>query len=278
LAARRRRFRYATLGVALLLLAGAHLAHGLDPRLTPALIAAGAGFAAAGGGVPGLVLAVFGAGLAPLDVPLRVAFAVGALAIFERSSRLSEETDRVTEQSFTDRLTGLHTYAFFGEALRHEVGRVKRYGGCLSLIILDLDRFKEFNDRHGHAAGNVVLARVGTTIRRLKRESDLAARFGGEEIVVLVPGSARQALALAERIRDAVADIGAGAGRRALGTTISAGVAEFPTDAQTAEQLFGAADAALYAAKRGGRNRVVLAHAYADGPLETGHLARARAG
>jgi diguanylate cyclase (GGDEF)-like protein len=167
----------------------------------------------------------------------------------------------VAEQSFTDRLTGLYTYAFFTEALEQEVRRGRRYGAVFSLIVLDLDRFKDFNDRYGHAAGNELLERTGLAIRRLKRDSDVAARYGGEELVVLVPGPAEHAIGLAERIREAVAEIGisAGTGRRLVGTTVSAGIGEFPVDGRTAEDLFASADAALYQAKRGGRDRIEVA-------------------
>jgi diguanylate cyclase (GGDEF)-like protein len=260
LAVRRRRFRASTLVLALACLIGAQFASAVDPRLVPALVAAGVGFAAAGGGFPGLILAIFGAGLAPLDTPLRIAFGVGALAVFDRASRRDDEADRVSEQSFIDRLTGLHTYAYFTDVLHREVGRVRRYGGCCALVVLDLDRFKDFNDRYGHAAGNALLAKVGAAILHEQRESDISARFGGEELVVLVPGSARQATALAERIRQAVEEIlvTPAHGRRPVGTTVSAGVAEFPADARTADELFAAADAALYQAKRRGRNQVAV--------------------
>jgi diguanylate cyclase (GGDEF)-like protein len=258
---RRRRFRVATLALAIAMLAGAHVVLPFWPVAAPALTAAGVGFAAAGGGIPGLVVAVFGAGLAPFDTPLRVAFAVGAVAVYERASRRDDEVDRVTTQSFTDRLTGLYTYGFLTEALEQEVRRSRRYDEVFSLIVLDLDRFKDFNDRYGHAAGNELLAKVGATITRLKRDSDIAARYGGEELVVVVPGPASHAYALAERIREAVADIGvsAGTGRRTVGTTVSSGIGEFPADGRTPKELFAAADAALYAAKREGRNRVMVA-------------------
>jgi diguanylate cyclase (GGDEF)-like protein len=266
---RRRRFRLVTICVAAVLLCAAQAAALIEPKAVAVLVAAGVGLAAAGGGLPGLVFAVFGAGLAPLDTPLRVAFGVGALAVYERVSHLSQETDRATEQSFTDHLTGLRSYAFFREALRHEVQRARRYGGCCALVVLDLDRFKEFNDRYGHAAGNQLLARVGGAILTATRQSDVAARFGGEELVVLVPGDATTAAAVAERIRVAVAAITVttGAGRAPVGTTVSVGVAEYPQDAATADALFAAADAALYAAKRTGRNRVVVARAATDADL-----------
>jgi diguanylate cyclase (GGDEF)-like protein len=267
LAVRRRRFRVSTLVLALACLISAQFAAAIDPRLVPALVAAGVGFAAAGGGFPGLIVAIFGAGLAPLETELRIAFGVGALAVFDRASRRDDEAERVSSESFVDRLTGLHTYAYFTDVLEREVGRVRRYGGCCALVVLDLDRFKEFNDRYGHAAGNALLAKVGAAIRHEQRDSDISARFGGEELVVLVPGSARQAMALAERIRQAVEELVVmpAQGRRPVGTTISAGVAEYPADARTADELFAAADAALYQAKGRGRNQVAVTTAVAGG-------------
>ena len=270
LAVRRRRFRFGTLALALVCLVAAQFVAAVEPRAVPALVAAGVGFAAAGGGLPGLLLAVFGAGLAPLDTPLRIAFGVGALAIFDRASRRDDEAERVTAQSLTDRLTGLHTYAYFSDVLQREVGRVRRYGGCCSLVVLDLDHFKDFNDRYGHAAGNALLSKVGAAVLHEQRESDISARFGGEELVVLVPGSSRQAVALAERVRQAIEGlvVAPGPGRRPVGTTVSAGVAEYPADARTADELFAAADAALYQAKRRGRNQVVVTTVTVDSERE----------
>ena len=95
----------------------------------------------------------------------------------------------------------MRDYDFFAESLRSEVARVRRYGGCVALVILDLDRFKAFNDRHGHGAGNRLLASVGQTIAREKRDADVAARFGGEEFAVLVSGRTGDGVRAAERLR-----------------------------------------------------------------------------
>ena len=180
--------------------------------------------------------------------------------MFDRASRRDDEAERVTAQSLTDRLTGLHTYAYFTDVLQREVGRVRRYGGCCALVVLDLDHFKDFNDRYGHAAGNALLAKVGAAIRYEQRESDISARFGGEELVVLVPGSARQAVALAERVRQAIEELVVVPGRPAAGR--HDGVRRRrrvprPTRAPP-DELFAAADAALYQAKRRGRNQVAV--------------------
>jgi diguanylate cyclase (GGDEF)-like protein len=257
---RARRFRLVSLVGGAVLLALAYVAARYQPVAAPALTAAGVGFLAAGGGLPGLVAACVGAGLAPLDGPVRVALGVAAVAVYDRTSRRDDDHDDLAEQAFVDRLTGLRTYAYFTEALAREIARVRRHGGSCALVVLDLDRFKEFNDRHGHAAGNALLSRVGAAVAGLVRSTDVACRFGGEELVVLVPGTSRQAAQLAERIRAAVAEITvpAGPGRRPAGTTVSAGVAACPADGRNAEDLFAAADAALYRAKASGRNRVVV--------------------
>ena len=186
-----RRSRLLSIAAALVCFGLSFAAQVAWPAATPALTAAGCGLAAAGGGFAGLVVAVFGAGLAPLETELRVALGIGALAVFDRSSRVGEAAEEIAQRAVLDRLTGLYNYEFFAETLENEVGRVSRYGGRCSLVLFDLDRFKEVNDRYGHAAGNDLLERVGAEILRLKRHSDVAARFGGEELAVLVPGPAR---------------------------------------------------------------------------------------
>ena len=112
---------------------------------------------------------------------------------------------RIASLSLVDRLTGVHNYAFFEDALPRECRRAERYGLPLSLVLLDLDRFKAFNDRHGHDAGNRLLTAVGEAIRANSRASDIAARYGGEEFALIVPGPAEEAMEAAERIRSAVA-------------------------------------------------------------------------
>jgi len=248
------------------LLVAAQVAADRYPDAVPVLVAAACGLAAAGGGIPGLVLAAFGAGTAPLDTPLRVAFAVGAVVVFERATRAREEAARITQASMIDALTGLYTYAYFEEALELEVRRARRYGGTVSLLLLDLDRFKAFNDRHGHAAGNDLLASVGRELLRHCRDSDLVARFGGEELAVLVPGPAQDALVLADRVRTAISALRVDVRGGSAGTTVSVGVAETGPGTRSPDDLFAAADAALYAAKHGGRNRVVSAPSTWDPP------------
>ena len=112
----------------------------------------------------GGVLAAAAVAATPLPTPIRIALAVGALVNGELHEHRRRAGRRLAVRSFTDRLTGLRNYDFFAESLRSEVARVRRYGGCVTLVILDLDRFKAFNDRHGHGAGNRLLASVGQTI------------------------------------------------------------------------------------------------------------------
>ncbi len=164
--------------------------------------------------------------------------------------------------SLTDRLTGLYNYGTFVDYLHNEVTKVDRYGGQLTLLMLDLDHFKEFNDRHGHEAGNELLRKVGATLRGLVREADVAARYGGEEFAVLINGDEAQGYELAERLRRAVENLAVTPrGARPVRVTVSVGVASYPGAASDEATLIERADAALYASKRRGRNRVTIATA-----------------
>jgi diguanylate cyclase (GGDEF)-like protein len=127
-------------------------------------------------------------------------------------------------------------------------------------VLLDLDHFKAFNDEHGHEAGNRLLAAVGEAIRRSTRASDVAARFGGEEFALIVPGPAEEAIEAAKRIRVAVAEVSiVVAGGEAAGTTISAGVADqLNGSGDDGARMLDQADKALYYSKAAGRDRVSL--------------------
>lgn len=161
------------------------------------------------------------------------------------------------QNSVTDRLTGLPNYAYFSDALVRECRRADRYGHPLSMVLIDIDKFKAFNDKHGHEAGNRFLVEVGKAIRESLRSSDLAARYGGEELVVIVQGHVSEAVEVADRVRARVARIKVpvpGGGR--AGTTLSAGVSEYVPGTDLGDLLVDQADKALYAAKDGGRNQV----------------------
>lgn len=150
----------------------------------------------------------------------------------------------------TDGLTGLDNRRSFEVALEREVARSMRTGEQLTLVLLDIDYFKELNDRHGHQVGDRVLRATGAALREVCREFDTAARYGGEEFVVLLPGcSSDRAIGAAERLRAAIAALD-----EDVSVTASAGVATLPLNAADAAGLVRAADQALYQSKRRGRD------------------------
>lgn len=163
--------------------------------------------------------------------------------------------------SVTDRLTELYNHGYFQQRLEEEFKRSARFGHPMSLIMLDIDDFKMFNDSHGHVRGDDVLKGVSGVIRSNLREMDIAARYGGEEFVVVLPETDTDgAFAVAERIREGVEALSfAEASGDIVGRTVSVGVASFPHNAKTALRLLEAADNAMYSAKRAGKNRVEAA-------------------
>jgi diguanylate cyclase (GGDEF)-like protein len=163
--------------------------------------------------------------------------------------------DVCEEAAFTDHLTGLANRRRFERQLEREVGRVERYGHAFSLLMIDIDSFKDLNDSFGHDAGDDAIRRLSKVLREGTRGIDLAARIGGEEFAVLLVETNKQGgLEVAERLRAAIKVLEI---PKARYITASFGVAECPTDAQTAAGVWKAADVALYEAKRNGRDRVV---------------------
>ncbi|MFN8111055.1 MAG: diguanylate cyclase [Thermoleophilia bacterium] len=195
--------------------------------------------------------------------------AVGlSLLVAGRHAALTRDLRRAATESLTDRLTALPNYAFISDALPRELRRAERYGHQVSLLLLDLDRFKRFNDQYGHADGNRLLARVGGTLLACARASDLPARFGGEEFVIVIPGPLAEAAEAAERIRKAVAESRIPVGAAHLGTTVSIGIAEHAKGERLdGSDLVARADRALYAAKQGGRDRCMVMRADAEEPV-----------
>ena len=184
-------------------------------------------------------------------------FACGLLlGRVERRSRNAQR--ELAASTLTDRLTGLYNYGTFVDYLHNEVTKVDRYGGELCLLMLDLDHFKQFNDRHGHEAGNELLRSLGATIRSTVRTADLPARYGGEEFAVLIRGDETHGYELAERLRRAVEDVTVEVRGELVCTTLSAGIAAYPAAAADEAELIESADAALYESKRRGRNRVTI--------------------
>jgi diguanylate cyclase (GGDEF)-like protein len=172
-------------------------------------------------------------------------------------ARLFEQTERLAT---TDGLTGLLNHRAFQARLDEHLAQAQRYGKKLSLILCDIDHFKAVNDTYGHPVGDVVLKGVARTLGRDARTTDVVARYGGEEFAVVLPETdAAGALVIAERIRERVAALSLDTGQGPLAVTMSLGVATFPGDGARKAELVERADACLYEAKRGGRNRSVSA-------------------
>jgi len=181
----------------------------------------------------------------------------GPLAIAIDNARLHAE---VKTMALTDAVSGLANRRAFDDLLTTELMRASRYGHPISLIILDLDSFKEYNDNYGHPAGDVRLKEIGEMLRENVREPDIAARYGGEEFAVILPNTTELgAVKLAERLREAAearANQKNHSGGAISGYTISLGVATYPEDAKNVKDLLLAADNAELTAKRLGKNRV----------------------
>lgn len=175
--------------------------------------------------------------------------------------RLRQARDELEQLSITDALTGLVNRRRLIAQMEVEIERSRRHERRFCVLILDVDHFKRFNDRHGHLAGDDVLKGVAARLKDVVRNVDTVARFGGEEFVVMLPEEeASEALVIAERIRARVAAEPFSTGDQGTeSVTVSVGVAEFPTSGENLEALLAAADAALYRAKRGGRDRVASA-------------------
>jgi diguanylate cyclase (GGDEF)-like protein len=190
---------------------------------------------------------------------------LGVIASFAIENTINRA--RLVRSGLTDFLTGWHNRRYLNARLKEELARAQRQGTHLTCLVIDLDRFKQINDQHGHLVGDMALREAAQRVDAHIRGSDAAARFGGDEFVVLAPGiPAEQAAVLAERIRIAVAEtpltISSGA---KLNMTVSIGVAGIMLSREeadlkaAAERLLSDADAALYRAKQLGRNRVELA-------------------
>lgn len=161
--------------------------------------------------------------------------------------------------SVTDSLTGLHNRTQLADLLSRELARCKRHLHPFSILMIDIDHFKRFNDTNGHQAGDDILRQVAEIIRRHLRASDVAARYGGEEFLILLTETApERALGVAEKLRAAVEET---RGQRKKGVTVSIGVASFPDDGDDVDTIIREADVALYKCKRAGRNRVAMASA-----------------
>ena len=168
--------------------------------------------------------------------------------------------ERTRQIAITDRLTGLYNFGYFHERLKEERMRAERYHRLLSLIIFDIDHFKKYNDANGHPAGNEVLKKIAAILKEEAREVDIVARYGGEEMVIVLPETSRRRSAeLAQRILDRISSTRFShmESQPMKKITVSAGVATYPVDADNEEDLVKKADSSLYQAKSEGRDRVV---------------------
>jgi two-component system cell cycle response regulator len=168
-------------------------------------------------------------------------------------------TQELVRLSTRDPLTGLFNRGYFHESVAVEVSRAERNKQPLTIAMIDVDHFKSFNDTHGHAAGDLVLQTIAGALRRSFRKSDIVSRYGGEEFVIAMPDTDTAAAGgklegLRRSIEETLVQTRAG---KTVNVTISAGLAGFPTDGTKEEELLAIADARLFQAKRGGRNRIV---------------------
>jgi diguanylate cyclase (GGDEF)-like protein len=196
-------------------------------------------------------------GLLPHNMLTQNGLQVGSLCeMVLLSLALASRVSEMQRQSRTDALTRLYNRRFFDERVAYEFERATRYHSQVSLLVADIDHFKQFNDRHGHARGDEALRTVAKQLLEGVRSQDIVCRYGGEEFALILPGTdGDQAMTVAETLRQAIeGSMGSAVGP----VTISVGVAS-PSDGgiEDASALFRAADAALYQAKAAGRNRVV---------------------
>jgi diguanylate cyclase (GGDEF)-like protein len=207
---------------------------------------------------------------AAVDWPLQL----GRLAMLLGAGYLGTVTvlraQQLTELSTTDFLTRLPNRAVLDGRLADEVSRARRHHRRFALALVDLDRFKQFNDLHGHPGGDAALRELAELLRDSVRESDLVARYGGEEFAILLPEAGLlEAGAKLEALRHVVeaTPLGSGPTETPRHLTLSAGLAEYPADGKSVAALLAAADSRLYEAKRTGRNRIVMSDAPPSYPV-----------
>ena len=170
-------------------------------------------------------------------------------------------SDKLTTLAIKDGLTGLYNQTYIKARLQEEIYRSERYKYPLSIMMIDFDDFKTLNDRHGHVVGDRVLKAMGELLQDMVRSSDVCGRYGGEEFLILLPQTAcLDAAAAAERLRKEIAlyPFRAGSDDKTCHLTVSVGVYSTPFYSQNTEEIINLTDAALYRAKREGKNKVVV--------------------
>ncbi len=188
-----------------------------------------------------------------------------SLIIFANSTAIAIDNAKMHKKmqdlTIIDELTGLYNYRYFRNKLFDEMRRADRYHQKMSLLMLDIDHFKELNDSQGHQTGNIVLQEIAAVIKQAVRDVDIVARYGGEEFMIILPQTdADNARMIAERIRSQIDQsfFSNSQGQRHIKATISIGIAVYPNGSLSATQLLEKVDKALYLAKNRGRNRVCM--------------------
>jgi len=194
---------------------------------------------------------------------LRVAKQTESVTVKDIGERDDYQPQRsnTEELTITDELTGVYNYRYFAEKLKEEQRRAARYDLPLSLIMLDIDWFKKFNDTYGHEVGNIVLKGITNVVKKCIRDVDILCRYGGEEFVVILPQTPQiEVTPIGERIRQQIyeANFGSGENISQLKVTVSVGISSFPENGKPYDELLSITDNALYRAKGSGKNKVCV--------------------
>jgi two-component system, cell cycle response regulator len=212
-----------------------------------------------------------------LDAVLRASLKKRYLyASLERANRqLREANDKLLKLSVTDDRTNLLNDRYLGRRLTEEFKRAQRYGTSLSVMMLDLDHFKQINDKYGHDCGDQVLKEFGRLVTECAREIDIVGRFGGEEFLIILPNTdGIRAAIVAERVRKAAEEHVYKYKESLVRITVSAGIASFPANREVRNEsdLLKAADSALYRAKQASRNKIIVDRASMPADILEGDL------
>lgn len=187
-------------------------------------------------------------------------FIIGIIAgVFQRQNNYLKSF--LLNASLTDELTGLYNYRHFSDRLKEEISRAERYKRTVGLIMIDIDKFKKYNDTYGHQKGNIVLQKIADLLKRGVRQSDIVFRYGGEEFCIILPETHSGVYETAERLRKKIENenFPSKTGTN-VKITISAGVSYHPLNKKSEHTLFERTDKALYEAKKKGRNTVCIFH------------------